>query len=472
MTETKQFDMVVVANRLPVDIHVDDDGQITSRRSPGGLVAALEPALQAAEAAWVGWVGAPDLEIAPFVADGIHQAPVPLSGQEVQDYYEGFANSTIWPLYHDVITPPMFHREWAESYRQVNHRFALHAAKAAASGATVWVHDYQLQLVPRMLRAMRPDLRIGFFLHIPFPDLGLFTQLPWRRLVLEGLLGADLIGFQRASDAANFRSCVRHILGITARGQSIQINPGSLYPRTVRAAPFPISIDFAAMDQMARKPSVQRRALAIRAELGDPQTVFFGADRLDYTKGIRHRLKAYSELLDEGRLEIPGTVMVQVASPTRDNVEAYQMLRDDVETTVGRINGDHSTLGRSAVQYLHQSQSYEEMVALFLAADVLLITALRDGMNLVAKEYPAARCDRGGVLILSEFAGAADELTQALIVNPHDIDQLKSAMVRAATMPIAERRRRMAALRRRVRERDVTHWTSSFLNALGARWVG
>jgi trehalose-6-phosphate synthase len=313
---------------------------------------------------------------------------------------------------------------------------------------------------------MRSDVKIGFFLHIPFPGVGLFSQLPWRRLILDGLLGADLVGFQRAGDARHFRSCIRQVTGLTVRGRTVQVNPSSPVERTVRAQEFPISIDFAAIDTMARRPDIVRRAHEIRKELGNPQTMFFGADRLDYTKGIHHRLKAYGELLDEGRLEVPGTVLVQVASPTRGNVEAYQVLREEVETIVGRINGDHGTLGHNAIQYLHQSRPFEEMVALFLASDVLLITALRDGMNLVAKEYAAARWDRGGVLILSEFAGAADELKQALIVNPHDIDQLKSAMVRAATMTPAERRRRMGALRRRIRDHDVATWANTFLRTL------
>jgi len=459
--------LVVVANRLPVDVLVHDDGTHDLRRSPGGLVAALEPVLAATQGAWVGWAGAPNLELPPLVSEDVALVPVPLGAGEIADYYEGFANATIWPLYHDVITPPVYHREWAEAYRTVNHRFALWAAKTAASGATVWVHDYQLQLVPRMLRAMRPDVKIGFFLHIPFPGVDLFSQLPWRRLILDGLLGADLVGFQRAGDAANFRDCVKRICGLTVRGQTIQVSPASPVERRVRAKAFPISINFAGIDEIARRPETIRRAHTIRRELGNPQTLFLGADRLDYTKGIRHRLKAFGELLDEGRLDAPGTVLVQVASPTRGNVEAYQVLRDDVETTVGRINGDHATLGHPAVEYLHQAIPFEEMVALFLAADVMLITALRDGMNLVAKEYAAARWDRGGVLVLSEFAGAADELTQALLINPNDIDQVKAAMVRAATMDPAERRRRMGALRRRVKEHDVGRWAAGFLDTLG-----
>ncbi|MDR0432956.1 MAG: trehalose-6-phosphate synthase [Bifidobacteriaceae bacterium] len=464
--EPGQYDLVVVANRLPVDATVDDDGELTWRRSPGGLVAALEPALSAG-GAWVGWPGAPDLELEPFEIDGIELVPVTISEAEAAEYYEGFSNATIWPLYHDVITPPEYHREWAEAYRTVNRRFAQAASQVAAPGATVWIHDYQLQLVPRMLREMRPDLRVGFFLHIPFPGVDLFSQLPWRKEILEGVLGADLVGFQRAADASNFRRAVRRLTGMPTHGNTIMASAPGLPTRAVKAQAFPISIDFAGVDQAARRPDIQQRAAEIRAELGDPEIVFFGADRLDYTKGIRHRLKAFGELVESGALPVPGAILVQVASPTRDNVVAYQELREEVETTVGRINGDFGTLTQVAVQYLHQSQPFEEMVALYLAADVLLVTALRDGMNLVAKEYVAACVDQSGVLVLSEFAGAADELTQAIIVNPHDIDSMKESMLRAATMPAIERRRRMRALRRRVKDRDVAYWASSFLSALG-----
>jgi trehalose 6-phosphate synthase len=470
--EQGPYDLVVVANRLPIDASFDEAGNLTWRKSPGGLVAALEPVTRNTSAAWVGWAGSPEFTPKPFTSDGIAQVPVRLGEDDVEAYYEGFANATIWPLYHDVITPPEFHREWGETYRRVNRRFAHAAAAVAAPKATVWIHDYQLQLVPRMIRTLRPDVTIGFFLHIPFPEIGLFSQLPWRREILEGLLGADLIGFQRPADASNFRRCVRGLTGWSTRGQWVRVAPGTPFERDVRASAFPISIDFAAIDALARTPEVRQRAHQIRAELGNPDIVFLGADRLDYTKGIRHRLKAYGELVAEGRAPAPGSILVQVASPTRDNVTAYQQLREDVEVAVGRINGDFGSLSQVAVQYLHQSQDLAEMVALYLAADVMLVTALRDGMNLVAKEYVAARWDRAGVLVLSEFTGASDELRQAIIVNPHDIDETKNSMIRASTMDPGEQRRRMTALRRRVREHDVAAWASAFLQALPAGPAG
>jgi trehalose 6-phosphate synthase len=456
-------DLVVVANRLPVDITLGPDGSPTWTRAPGGLVTALSPVMTRADGAWVGWGGSPDLDVPPFEADGIALVPVPLTDDDIAGYYEGFCNDTLWPLYHDVIAPPTYHRDWWEDYRRVNERFAAAVAAQAAPGATVWVHDYQLQLVPALLRAQRPDLRIGFFCHIPFPPLEIFAQLPWRLQVVEGLLGADLVGFQRAGDAANFVRAVRRLTDLTTHGPLIDVAG-----RQVRAQEFGISIDSTAFDALARTPQVVARSREIRTGLGDPRTVLLGVDRLDYTKGIRHRLKAYGELLAEGRLDPATTTLVQVASPSRENVGAYAQLRDDVEVLVGRINGDFGTVGHAPVQYLHQSFPMDEMAALYLAADVMLVTALRDGMNLVAKEYVAARSDERGALVLSEFTGAADELTAAYLVNPHDIEGLKDQIVRAAGIDARDARRRMRRLRRRVLGHDVAAWADGFLAALRA----
>ena len=417
-----QAEFVVVANRLPVDRVADAEGDDAWRRSPGGLVTALEPVMRKADGAWVGWAGRPGLELEPFEFDGMHLVPVPLSADEVQDYYEGFSNDTIWPLYHDVIAAPRFKRQWWDAYVAVNQRFADAAAKAAADNAIVWVQDYQLQLVPRMLRQARPDLTIGYFHHIPFPAYGLYSQLPWRRQVLEGLLGADVIGFQRVADAGNFARAVRRQLRYETKASGIAVPDGEGGTRTALAKAFPISIDADSYIELAQRPEIQARAAEIHESLGNPSKILLGVDRLDYTKGIRHRMKAFGELLQDGRVSVDDVTLVQVASPSRERVDAYVQLRDEIELTVGRINGDYDTMGHTAIRYLHQAYPREEMVALYLAADVMLVTALRDGMNLVAKEYVASRVDNRGVLVLSEFAGAADELGSAILVNPHDID--------------------------------------------------
>jgi alpha,alpha-trehalose-phosphate synthase [UDP-forming] len=454
---------VVVASRLPVDRIENPEGGTDWRPSPGGLVTALEPVMREAAGVWIGWSGDAGPAPGPFRANGLDLVGVGLSVDQIRDYYEGFCNATLWPLYHDVISPPQFHRRWWDAYVSVNRSFAQAAVAQAAPGATVWVHDYQLQLVPRMVREQRSDVRIGFFNHIPFPGYEIFAQLPWRRQVVEGLLGADLLGFQRRADAANFLRACRRAAGLVTRGSAVLADRSC---REVRAAAFPISIDSAALEEIARREDVRKRAAEIRLALDQPDTLLLGIDRLDYTKGILHRLNAYGELLNEGRLG-PRVVLVQVASPSRERVEAYQALREDVEQTVSRINGEYAEVGSSPVHYLHQSYPREEMAALYLATDVMLVTPLRDGMNLVAKEYVSCRYDENGTLVLSEFTGAADELSGAFLVNPHDIEGLKDAIVRAATVSPAEARRRMRSMRKRVREHDVVDWAASFLDALG-----
>ena len=422
--------------------------------------------MRASEGAWVGWPGVADRSFLPFENDGISLVPVRLSQQDLETYYEGFSNDTLWPLYHDVIASPSYHRVWWESYVEVNRRFADAAADIAASGATIWVHDYQLQLVPRMLRESRPDLVIGFFNHIPFPPYGIYSQLPWRKQILNGLLGADLIGFQRVADAGNFAQAVRRLLSYPTRGVVIDVPNGEGQSRSVIARHFPISIDAASYEEIARRPEVQERARQIREDLGNPKTIMLGVDRLDYTKGIGHRIQAYGELLEEGRLSVEDVTLVQVASPSRERVGPYMVLRDEIELAVGRLNGDFSTISHTAISYHHHGYPREEMVALYLAADVMLVTALRDGMNLVAKEYVAVRFDGDGVLVLSEFAGASDELKQAILINPHDIAGVKAAILQAIAMPKQERTRRMRALRRKVFDNDVAAWSASFLKTL------
>lgn len=462
---TPPFDLVVAANRLPVDRADGPDGTAGWRRSPGGLVTAMESVMAGRDGAWVGWAGEAGDAPAPFVDSGMYLAPVPLSRQEVADHYEGFSNDTLWPIYHDVIVPASFHRQWWQAYRAVNQRFADAVAEITAPGGTVWIHDYQLQLVPGMVRAVRPDVRIGWFNHIPFPPVELFAQLPWRGAIIDGLLGADFLGFQRRADAENFLRACRRLAGLTTRGETVVTGPPGA-PRVVRAAAVPISIDVTGLEALARTPAVRARAAEIRASLGNPTTVLLGVDRLDYTKGIRHRLKAYEELLSEGHLRPPEAAFVQVATPSRERVEAYQQLRTEIEQTVGRINGEYAAIGASAVEYLHHSYPREEMAALFQAADIMLVTPLRDGMNLVAKEYVTCRVDEGGALVLSEFTGAWHELRQAYVCNPHDIEGLKNVIREAAEAPASERRRRMRSLRRRVADNDVHNWARTFLDAL------
>ncbi|OBI53403.1 trehalose-6-phosphate synthase [Mycobacterium kyorinense] len=467
-------DFVVVANRLPIDMERLPDGSTTWKRSPGGLVTALEPLLRRRRGAWVGWPGISDGAVedddAPIEAEDLRLHPVWLSADDVAEYYEGFSNATLWPLYHDVIVKPIYHRQWWDRYVDVNRRFAEAASRAAARGATVWVQDYQLQLVPKMLRELRPDLTIGFFLHIPFPPVELFMQMPWRTEIVEGLLGADLVGFHLAGGAQNFLILSRRLVGANTSRGSVGVRSRfgqvELDSRTVRVGAFPISIDAGDLDHKARDRAIRKRAKEIRAEIGNPRKVLLGVDRLDYTKGIDVRLKAFSELLAEGRAKRDDTVLVQLATPSRERVESYQILRNDIERQVGHINGEYGEVGHPVVHYLHRPVPRDELIAFFAAADVMLVTPLRDGMNLVAKEYVACRSDLGGALVLSEFTGAAAELRQAYLVNPHDTEGIKDAIETALNQSDEEGRRRMRAMRRQVLAHDVDRWARSFLDAL------
>lgn len=474
-TRSGNSDFVVVANRLPIDMERLPDGSVTWKRSPGGLVTALEPLLRRQRGAWIGWPGIVDGPEEPIVEDDMQLVPVRLSADDVAQYYEGFSNATLWPLYHDVIVKPIYHREWWDRYVEVNRRFAEATSRAAAEGATVWVQDYQLQLVPKMLRMLRPDLTIGFFLHIPFPPVELFMQLPWRTEIIEGLLGADLVGFHLAGGAQNFLFLSRRLVGANTSRASVGVRSRfgevQLGFRTVKVGAFPISIDSADLDRKARNRDVRRRAKELRTELGNPRKILLGVDRLDYTKGIDVRLKAFSELLAEGRVKGDDTVMVQLATPSRERVESYRVLRGEIEQQVGHINGEYGEVGHAVVHYIHRPVPRDELIAFFVASDVMLVTPLRDGMNLVAKEYVACRSDLGGALVLSEFTGAAAELRQAYLANPHDLEGVKDTIEAALNQTPEEGRRRMRALRRQVLAHDVDRWARSFLDALAGKPV-
>jgi trehalose 6-phosphate synthase len=465
-TSTVAPSLVIVANRLPVRRSDDADGPSAGRwvTSPGGLVSAVRPAVADHEAAaWVGWTGVEGDED-PFDIDELHLWPVPISNEEKALFYDGMSNGTLWPLYHDKAVPAEFHRTWWDGYRRINRRYAEAAAAVAGQRATVWVHDYQLQLVPGILRELRPDLRIGFFLHIPFPPPELFVGLPWRNEIANGLLGADLLGFQTPDSADNF-----HRLAVR-RGLASDSGTGRLQcgDRTVYTKAYPIGIDVARYDEGARADKVSEHARDLRARLGAPHTVLLGVDRLDYTKGIDVRLRAVKELLDDGAVNPSQVTMVQVAQPSRDDVEAYSTLRDEVDRMVGEINGNYGRVGFPVVHYIHQNVDFPELLAMYRAADVMLVTPFRDGMNLVAKEYVAARYDLTGALVLSEFAGAATELADALLVNPYDIDGLKAAITHAVSMDASESRERMERMRAAVLGNDATDWARGFLADLAA----
>ncbi len=452
----RQQRLIVVANRLPLQ-RVAGEWET----SPGGLVSALAPILREREGSWVGWTGIAGFAPDPFVHDGIEQRPVYISKPEVEDFYLGFCNGTLWPLYHDAVRTPEFHRHWWRPYAEVNRRFADETASATKPGDLVWVQDYQLQLVPGYLRHVRADLTIGFFLHIPFPPVELFAQLPWRRQILEGLLGADVVAFQTRLGKQNFARAAIRFAGAT--GNSTRLELGG---RVIRLLAAPISIDTRHYEQLASEPTVAARADALRADLGQDRRLILGVDRLDYTKGIDIRLRAFEALLQHQPELAPELVFVQVAVPSREGIGEYAQMRADIEQLTGRINGAFGEPGRMPVHYLYRSLPSEDLVAYYRAADIMCVTPLRDGMNLVAKEYVASRPHNSGVLVLSEFAGAAQELRQALLVNPHDVDGLAATLHRAVKMPAEEAAAHMAGLRRAVRRNDVFAWARRCLEAM------
>ena len=447
--------LVVVANRLPVQL--DEEGQWET--SPGGLVSALAPLFKGRGGAWVGWAGVPDVDHGEFQVDGIDQVAVPLSVTEEDDFYHGFCNGTLWPLYHDGVRPPEFHRTWWAAYVAVNRRFAEKAAAVAEPGDIVWVHDYQLQLVPAMLRDLRPDVRIGFFLHIPFPPVELYSRLPWRAPIVEGLLGADMVAFQTRKDAQNFAAAARRYGGVRGADWRRLRHDG----RDVRVDRAPIGIDVATFQRLAAQEEVHRIAYDLRRQTGNPKRLVLGIDRLDYTKGIDVRLRAFQTVLERESLTPEDVQFLQIAVPSREAVPLYQETREEVERLVGQINGENARAGLPVVHYLYRSFEPDDLVGAYLAGDVMMVTPLRDGMNLVAKEYVASRSDDTGVLILSEFAGAAEQLRQALIVNPHDVDQVAATLAEALQMDEKEQRRRMRALRRVVTKSDVFEWAEDCL---------
>jgi trehalose 6-phosphate synthase len=455
-------DLVVVANRLPVR-HMSTNGAEEWRPSPGGLVSALTAVLQNRNGLWIGWPGSTEHDTLPSPTsyEGIRLKAVDITEEEYENFYLGFSNATLWPLYHDAIRAPTFHRHWWQAYTKVNMRFAVSVAEEVAPGGTVWVHDYQLQLVPQMLRQLRPDVHIGFFLHIPFPPIELFMQLPWRKEILAGLLGADLIGFQVSQAASNFSRMARRQSAATGTDSLLDYNG-----RTIRVGAFPISVDCEQIITLANDPIIRARAKEIRKDLGDPELVLLGVDRLDYTKGIQQRIKAVSEMFQDGSLTPGKHVMVQVAVPSRETDAHYERERHNLEQAVSEMNGEYGQVGSPVIHYLHQNLPFAELVALYLTADIMLVTPFRDGMNLVAKEYVMCRTDLTGRLVLSEFAGAAAELRGAFMVNPHDLEGVKEAIRLAVNAGPKEAKDRMTRMRRKTYRRDVYDWANSFLLAL------
>jgi trehalose 6-phosphate synthase/phosphatase len=456
--------LVLVSNRLPFSIQRGADG-FEIRQSSGGLATGLRGVHSRGGSIWVGWPGtepqsAEERESIDRELEKHHIVPVHFTTAEMERFYGGISNGVIWPLFHYLIDRvPAVIRHW-DDYVSANQRFADHVAAHATEDDLIWVHDYHLMLLPALLRQRLPQARIGFFLHIPFPSSDVIRVLPRRETVLAGLLGADLVGFHTFNDQRHFSASLLSVLGLETDVDHVDVEG-----RSVQLRVFPMGVDAQAYERLAGDPRVKDATRRLRAA-HDEERFLLGIDRLDYTKGITRKFLAI-ELLLERRPDYRGKLrLLQVAVPSRENVTAYRELKREIEEIAGRINGAYGTLHSAPIHYLYDSVNEVELTGSYLGADVMVVTPLRDGMNLVAKEYVASRVDGDGVLVLSEFAGAAQELPEAVLVNPYDVEAIAVALERALEMPESERRERMAALRAKVASRPVELWAESFVASL------
>ncbi len=458
--------LLIVSNRLPISVDQDQDG-LRIRRSVGGLVTGLQSFYQSHRSVWIGWPGTVRERIRDEMGDlgarlmSEHSCyPVFLSQEELDRYYYGFSNKTLWPLFHYFTQYVVYDEDFWSSYERVNRIFADTVLSIARKTDTIWVHDYHLLLLPGMIRQKLPEADIGFFLHIPFPSFEIFRLLPWRRQLLEGVLGSDLVGFHTSDYVRHFLSSVHRLLGHEHTMGRVTVGN-----RVVQVDALPMGIDYDRFSRAKDDSTVQRKIADARADLGE-QRVILSIDRLDYSKGIPERLEAYDTFLKRNPMRRGNLTFILVTVPSREQVDHYESLKRQIEETIGKINGEYGTLGWTPIRYLHRSQSFEDLVALYNLADVYMVTPLRDGMNLMAKEYIASKVNGRGVLILSEMAGAAKELGEAIIVNANDNEQIVDALQRALEMSEEEKVARNRTMRERVRRYNVVRWSQEFLEAL------
>lgn len=452
---------ILVSNRLPVTIGVDPDtGDQTLSHSVGGLVTGLRPLHENSGGLWVGYPGADPSDEVRCQLDENNLVPVDLDPDDYLGYYDGYSNDAIWPLFHYFTEFGSYVPEQFEAYKRVNQRFADVVCELAEPGDAVWVHDYHLMLLPRMLRDRGLDVRIGFFLHIPFPADETFRILPQRVEILRGLLGADLIGMHTYDYAYNYLRSVRRILGIEAQGGTVRMRD-----HNVRVEAHPLGIDTEEFRELAYSEGAERFLTQLKRTVGDRQVVL-GVDRLDYTKGLLLKLQAFERLLERSPRWAERVLFLQLAVPTRAGIHTYQDLKGEVERRVSEINGIHGSPLLSPINYLYQTVTQEELCALYRLADVCFVSPVRDGLNLVAKEYVACRDDGGGTLVISEFAGAVSELGEALRVNPWDIEGTANQLERALEMSLGERNERMMPMHSRIVQNDLHRWVRDFMNSL------
>lgn len=456
---------IIVSNRLPVKVKKSEDGKISFEPSEGGLATGLGSVYKQDGNIWIGWPGLylEDEAEAQQVIQTLEQEsmlPVFLTEAEIREYYEGFSNETLWPTFHYFSQYAQYEPTHWEAYVQVNQKFCDQVVASARPGDTIWVHDYQLLLLPLLVRQQIPDITIGFFQHIPFPSFEVFRLLPWRKAILQGMLGADLIGFHTYNDVRHFVSAVTQLVGYAATRGIIETGD-----RSVTVDAFPMGIDYDKYANLAASEQVQAIEAEFRQAISN-RKVILSVDRLDYSKGIPQRLRAF-ELFLKDKPEFHGKVsLVMIVVPSRDQVEKYKKLKEEIDEMVGRINGLYRTMSWAPVQYYYHSYPIEELSAFYRLADVALVTPMRDGMNLVCKEYVASRTRGDGVLVLSEMAGAAQELSDAILINPNDVNQICGAIHQALTMPEEEQKIHIANMQALIHKYDIHQWVGLFMDRL------
>ncbi|MCJ7823490.1 MAG: bifunctional alpha,alpha-trehalose-phosphate synthase (UDP-forming)/trehalose-phosphatase, partial [Anaerolineales bacterium] len=460
--------LIVVSNRLPVTVKASDSGY-SYAPSVGGLATTLNTLRSEMEMIWIGAPGLdiPDPQDQAVVRRELREQfdsiPVFLDAATFDAYYNGFSNGSLWPLFHYFPQYAHYDSDEWRAYQSINQNFCEASLQVAQPTDTIWVHDYHLMLLPAMLHKVLPDTTIGYFLHIPFPSYEIFRMLPWREEILQGLVGADLIGFHTYGYARHFLSSLLRLLGYEQDFGWVTLDD-----RRIKIDTFPLGVDLQRFEDARDSKASQSEVNDLRDQVGD-RKVILSVDRLDFTKGILERLRAYESFLRDNPDWYGKVQLISLLVPSRTRVPEYRSLKRQVDELIGKVNGEFGQPGWTPITYLYRSVPFERLVSLYRIADVALVTPLRDGMNLVAKEYLASRPDGSGVLILSETAGAAEELGEAIIVNPHDEEEMVEGIHQALTMPLEEQKNRNLVMRRRLARYDTQRWAREFMQALGSQ---
>ncbi len=466
---------IIVSNRLPLQItKLDNSFEFTP--TSGGLATGMNSVHKGQKSLWVGWPGINDDEIdkkawAPLKKSLKNEGyfPVSLNRKELENFYFGLSNKSLWPLFHYFIEISVFNKEQWKSYQEVNQKFADSVLKNIEKGDTIWIHDYQLLLCPKMIKEVRPDVTIGFFLHIPFPSFEIFRIFPWREPLLEGMLGADLIGFHTYDYQRHFLSSVKRILR-----KEVSFNRVNIYGREVVVNTFPMGIDYKKFNQAAQthahmsnaEKSDLKKQLELHKKGADDGKLILSIDRLDYTKGVVNRIKAFELFLTKYPEYLEKVRLVMLTVPSRSSVSDYKRLKKETDEIVGRVNGRFATINWTPIWYYYRAMNFDDLIDLYMTSDIAMITPVRDGMNLVAKEFIATRVKGDGVLILSEMAGASKELYESLLVNPFDLNQMADAILNAIQMPLEEQQKRNQTMQKRLQRYSVEYWANEFMKAL------